>query len=98
MGDAYSHEHAAVLLQQLPSRSRVARQENPQLEWGETENMLALIEFWVHCIWWGMTKDGSKGVNKPKPIEPPYVEILKKRRLDGTNKAFVDEILGNTDG
>lgn len=94
MGVEYSHLHAACLCAQLPADSRVARRQNPELEWSSAEYILSSISDGINWLVWSRTKDAEKGRNKPDRNPTPADRARIKRKLDSTDKAFVDRALG----
>lgn len=94
MGKDYTFAHAAVLLSQLPSDSRVSKATNPDNEWSEQTYLLNAIEYDLRVLIWQKTKDGQHNRNQPKPHETPG-EIAKKRdRAKNFDKDLVDMVLG----
>lgn len=69
MGRDYSLQHAAILAQQLPEDSRILRAWNPDV-WPLDRQLLAVIANNTNWLVWSKTKDGQKGRNRPKPIQP----------------------------
>lgn len=64
----------ATLAAQLPATSRVARAENPELEWTTSEYMLRQVEYAIRLLLWGLG-GGDKGGPKPEPIQSPAERI-----------------------
>lgn len=94
MGVDYTHAHAAVLLDQLPSDSRVRVKRDPNAEWNEQTRILAHIEYSLRLLLWSRTKDAQYGKNKPKPLPSPGERAERRERIEGADKAFVDKVLG----
>ena len=63
--------HAADLAANLPTESRCMCMLEPALEWSKQDHLLAAIANRLSILVWMQSKDGSKGRNKPKMIEPP---------------------------
>lgn len=80
MGADYTVEHAAALAACLPRESATMREKRPELEWGETEYLLALIEYDIRCMSW----DG-KG-SRPKPMDTP-ADAMKTRKARPASRA-----------
>lgn len=57
--------------------------------WGRTEMLLADVADTLHWLQWAKTRDGSKNMNHPKPIQRPGIE--KPERI-GTNPLPMDEM------
>ena len=93
MGDGTRY---GVLWSQLPSDSRTARAECPDLVWGDAERLLWSVEYSLRVIAWQRTKDGSKGRNRPKPLQTPMERARNRRNRDEAiaNKEEIDRILG----
>lgn len=94
MGTAYSYRHAAYLYVQLPAESRLARKQDPDLEWGVTGAFLSEIEYWLHVLVWQKTEDGRKGTNQPERIPQPSKKEAERRRIENVDKDLVDRVLG----
>ena len=94
MGIDYSYSHAASILRQLPSNSRIARAENPDAEWTDDTWFLAQIEYGVRLLMWAQTKDAEKGRNRPEPPQTPREAALEKERGANVDRDFVERILG----
>ena len=71
MGTEYSVVHAADLAANLPAQSRCMCALEPALEWGMQDHLLAEAVNMLRVLVWGQSKDGHKGRNRPKMIEPP---------------------------
>lgn len=99
MGADFTCSHAAVLMLQLPTSSRVARKLNYGNEWDDATYMLAAIEYDLRVLIWQKTKDAQHNRNKPKPNETPHDIARKRERAEGFDKSFIDSILkGGDDG
>ena len=94
MGSEYSYIHAATLLTQLPKTSRIASKRNPDNEWDEQTRILAHLEYDVRRLAWSMTKDAQHRRNEPKPLPSPSERQAARRRIEGSDKALVDKVLG----
>lgn len=55
----------------LPRGSRFLTELDPELAWRQEHYLLASIANSLSVLVWQNSKDGAKGKNKPKPIEPP---------------------------
>lgn len=98
MGDEYSHLHAAALCSQLPASSRVAAAQAPELSWSSAEYLLSSISDGINWLVWSRTKDAEKGRNRPERNPTPADRARIKRRLDATDRDFVDRVLGTMRG
>lgn len=98
MGEGFSYAHAASLMRQLPSCSRVSKALNPDNEWDDATYMLALIEYDLRVLIWQNTKDAQKGRNQPKPNKTPHEITEQRKRAEGFDKDFIDKILGKEVG
>lgn len=58
-------------VQDLPPGSAVWRALGGTNAWTNEMQLLTAIEHNTRILWWLKTKDGSKGSNPPKMIEPP---------------------------
>lgn len=97
MGRDYSLHHAAILASQLPEDSRVTRALNPDV-WPLDRQLLAVIANNTNWLVWSKTKDGQKGRNRPKPIQPTPArekqekEAAREKKIRGITLP-VDEYL-----
>ena len=99
MGGDYTLAHAAALAAQLPRESRCFRHDNPGAWWSEGEYMLAEIAYGIAILAWQRSKDGAKGVNKPRRIESPAHRAEMERRVGSTDFEHIDEVMnGDCDG
>lgn len=99
MGCDYTVSHAAALAAQLPLGSRCVRHDNPQAEWTQGEYILAEVAYGIALLVWMQTKDGQKGVNRPKRMQTPAQRAEMERRAASTDFDYIDEILkGGADG
>lgn len=98
MGEDFSHSHAASLMLQLPSSSRVSRKLNPDNEWDDATYLLSAIEYDLRILIWQKTKDAQRNRNRPKPNATPHDLAEKRKRAEGFDKGFIDNILGKEDG
>lgn len=80
MGRDYSCAHAAVLAKMLPSDSRLARAENPALEWGTSEYILSHIEHDLRVLAWQQTEDARHKRNYPQHMRTP-VDLARDRQV-----------------
>lgn len=94
MGVDYSFSHAACLVSQLPSSSRISRTIYPENDWSDETHFLAAIEYDLRVLIWQNTKDGQKGRNKPKPNKTPSDLEKEQQRKNGFDKKLVDMHLG----
>lgn len=60
---------------------------DPEFAWGQETYMLANIANSLQTLVWLNSKDGEKGRNRPKPIEPPK----SKKKKEPRNAYTVDE-------
>ncbi len=99
MGSDYTVAHAAVLAAQLPMESRCIRADNPEREWTETEYMLAELLYGVAVLAWQRSKDGAKGINRPKRPMTPARRAEMDRRMTSTDFDYIDKMMkGDADG
>lgn len=94
MGEQFSHAHAAALMMQLPSGSRVAKALDPANEWDEAAYLLSAIEYDLRVLIWQNTKDAQRNRNKPKPNDTPREIARKRERAKGFDRKYIDKILG----
>lgn len=94
MGVNYTYAHAAALLAQLPSTSRLRVKWDPDAAWDEQTRILAHIEYSLRMLRWSFTKDARMGKNKPKPLPSPGERKARRERIEGADKALVDKVLG----
>ena len=94
MGEDYTYLHAAILVSQLPSTSRLVRAIYPDAEWTQDTWLLASMEYGIRTLIWQQTKDGYKGVNAPKPPKTPSEREFERHRLDDFDKDFIIKVLG----
>lgn len=97
MGEEFSHAHAASLMLQLPSTSRISKRFNPDNEWDDATYLLAAIEYDLRILIWQNTKDAQRNRNKPKPNVTPHDLAEKRKRAERFDKGFIDSILGKED-
>lgn len=60
-----------IVSQMKPGESSTWLAKNPDHAWGLSEFLQAEVADTLHMLFWAKTKDGSKGRNRPKPIERP---------------------------
>ena len=94
MGTSYSERHAASLLSQLPRDSRIVRAACPDAEWDDGTYMLHSMEESLRLIVWSKTKDAQMKRNVPEPVPTPGELARKRKRIENTDKDFVDKVLG----
>lgn len=94
MGTDYSYSHAAVLVTQLPSNSRVSIAIDPDSAWEAQTWFLSYIEYDLRVLAWQNTKDAQKGRNKPKPNKTPKEIMAQRKRVLNFDKSLVDSVLG----
>lgn len=94
MGVDYSYVHAAILMSQLPSTSRIARRIDPNAEWDEQTHFLAAIEYDLRVLIWQKTKDAQNGKNRPKPNKTPAEYYKEQKRREGFDKSLIDAAFG----
>ena len=78
MGIEYSIAHAADLAANLPPQSRCMCALEPALEWDRKDYLLAEAVNMLRLFVWMQTKDGHKGRNRPKMVEPPRSKVQDK--------------------
>jgi len=71
MSVKYTVLHAADLAANLPATSRCMCALEPALEWSRQDHLLAETVNMLRILVWAQSKDGQKGRNRPKMIEPP---------------------------
>ena len=71
MSVKYTVLHAADLAANLPARSRCMCALEPALEWSRQDHLLAETVNMLRILVWAQSRDGQKGRNRPKMIEPP---------------------------
>lgn len=72
LGGSLSWRDLKVILErQEPRESALWRENQPDVEWGLQEHLLAMNADMLRMLFWAKTKDGSKNRNRPKPIERP---------------------------
>ena len=100
MGTAYSYSHAAFLLVELPSDSRIARAYNPDAAYTLTDLLLRDIEHDLRILAWQRTEDAKHRRNFPEPLPLPSAlggeDAARKKALE--NKKYVDSILNMVGG
>lgn len=60
---------------------------SPSLAWSDETYLLARCEYILRTIAWMFSEDGSKGVNRPKPMRTP-AEIAENRETLESALAF----------
>lgn len=83
---------AADLAVHLPPGAAVWREHGGPLAWTQAEHFAALQLHAANVANWQRTKDGQKGNNPPKPIEPPKGRKEREAgsaRLDAKAQAFL---------
>lgn len=93
MGIDYSHAHAAILLEQLPTQSRIAAHIDPNSAWTDETHFLSLIEYDLRVLIWQKTKDAQKNRNQPKPNKTPADFAKALKRASNFDKSLVDKLL-----
>lgn len=99
-GDVPDFERMGLLWEELPAESRSARAMESDLLWSNETWLLWHIEHTARVLAWQRTKDGSRGVNEPRPLPTPS-ELSRKRdaaRRAIDNRRQIDAILGVSDG
>lgn len=94
LGREYGINHAASLALELPDTSRIKKKLKPEIEWTKEDVLLSGIEYWTHLLVWSKTKDGSRGLNKPKPINP-FVPKKTERIGTAVSREKLFEIYGH---
>jgi hypothetical protein len=83
---------AADLAVNLPPGCAVFREYGGPLAWTQSEHLAAAQLHAANIANWQRTKDGSKGSNPPKPLEPPKGRNERDAdaaRLDARAQAFL---------
>jgi len=76
----------------LPPGSAVFREHGGPLAWTQAEHLLAAQVHAAQVANWQRTKEGQKGNNPPKPIEPPkgrHERDADAARLDARAQRFL---------
>lgn len=60
---------------------------SPALAWSDETYLLARCEYILRCVAWMFSEDGSRGVNRPKPMRTP-AEIAENRETLESALAF----------
>lgn len=96
MGTDYTVSHAAVLASQLPPNARCMAKLSPNLAWTQERAALERLDYHVRYLMWMLSKDGAKGVNRPKPPETPSQVQERTDQIIETqhNRALVERLLG----
>ena len=84
---------AALLAQQLPRESRLARISNPAAEWGGAERLLHATEYDLRVLAWQATEDGMKGRRPPKPLQTPEDGARMRDSIEKADRERIDRIL-----
>ena len=89
-------ERYAVLLEQLPAKSRYSIKLIPDLAWESKDYLLRSIDYTLRMMSWSMSNDAKRGINKPEPVKSPGEIIGAERRRDAAlaNRQEIDRILG----
>lgn len=98
MGTAYSLNHAAVLAAQLPTESRCYKSEHPEAVWTVGDYLLADVAYGLQVLAWQNSKDGAKGINRPKRPMTPARRAEMERKAAATDFDYIDRMMGGTDG
>lgn len=61
----------------LPPGSAVWRELGGPNAWTDEVHMLSVVEHNTRILWWLKTKDGSKGGDPPKMLEPPTSKLAE---------------------
>lgn len=100
MGVDYTYSHAAFLLVELPSDSRIARAYNIDAAYTLTDLLLRDIEHDLRILAWQRTEDAKHRRNFPEPLPLPSTlggeDAARKKALE--NKRYVDSILNMVGG
>lgn len=94
MGVDYSYAHAAVLVSQLPSNSRVCKFINPDAEWTEETALLASIDYSLRWLMWSRTKDAQHDRNHPELVKTPSERKAARERGMHVDLDLVRAVLG----
>ena len=98
MGTAYTLTHAAALAAQLPVESRCYKFDHPEAVWTTVEYMLAEIAYEIAVLVWQNSKDGAKGINRPKRPVTPAKHAELERMAAATDFDYIDKMMGGSDG
>lgn len=77
LGIVYSVNHAAILCEQLPQKSRTYLAINNENIWDDQALLLSRIEHNTRILAWQNTRDGQKNRRQPKPL---YEHAQKNRK------------------
>lgn len=99
-GDLGDASRAAVLFQQLPAGSRVARLQVPELAWDAQSYLLWHIEYQLRCLVWSLSYDKKRPAPKPQPLRTPaqLADAHRKRDAALSAKEEIDRKLGFSGG
>jgi hypothetical protein len=84
---------AADLAVNLPPGSAVWREHGGPMAWTQAEHFAAAQLHALQVANWQRTKDGSRGVNAPHPVEPPRSREDRERaasRINARAQAFLE--------
>ena len=98
MGGDYTLAHAAALAAQLPVESRCYKFDHPEAAWTAGDYLLAEIAYGISILAWQNTKDGQKGLNRPKRPVTPAQRAEMERKLSETDFDYIDKMMGGSDG
>ncbi|QWT18095.1 hypothetical protein KPC83_02910 [Collinsella sp. zg1085] len=86
----------AILWQQLPATSRVAKLQDPSLEWETGSYLLWRIEFHLQRLFYLLGNTKQHPLPQPKPLLSPAQRLEAERRRSNALKARaeIDQILG----
>lgn len=78
-GERYSIYHLASLVAFLPHDSNTYMAIEPESQFGLLEMLLVRIEHDLSIGNWLNSRDGEKGINRPKPLFSPRKKVSKQR-------------------
>lgn len=84
---------AADLAVHLPPGSAVWREHGGPMAWTQAEHFAAAQLHALHLANWQRSKDGQRGVNAPRPLDPPRSRDDRERsaaRINARAQAFLD--------
>lgn len=83
----------ALVIRAQPE-SALHRAANPEWRWGLAEFLLAEAVDTLRLLLWAKTKDAEKGVNRPRPLPRPGVDVPQGERVgEAMNVDDLDALL-----
>lgn len=83
--DGFSWERVLSLIEQLPSTARFWKAQYPEVQWTESEYLLANIFDAVNIANWQRANTGVKKTKQSKPPEPLDRPGKRKKKLEKIN-------------